>query len=807
MNLRTYILFMTLVLQNIFVLNWIKKIEKTDIKFLLTLLRNLINVVFFTLISTQILAKSDKSLQDECCSNKQCVNAKLPLIDSNTSSIQIEANSLEAFNQNKVKYSGNVVIVQGNKQIKSDTVTLYEINKRIVAQGNVNINDGKLDIFSDKVVNYFDTDFMLMENNKYNFLCKPGRGEAYKISKIDKSTYIMENAYITSCSEKNNTWKLNASRIVIDQNKEEATFYHPRFKIYNFPIFYLPILTVPISNTRKTGFLYPNISYGSKNGFTIETPIYWNLSENYDLETTLIHMTKRNLQFNNKFRYLSTFGSGTIHLEFLPKDKKHPEKKKRWGLLYKHEGNFQQDWKLKFNYLKISDNNYFSNVNSNIGNQENNQIQESKISYYSDKWDISLLIHNLQPFTENDIPYRIIPQFNFNYYAPMLMKFLDFDLTGQISKFNANNKKAPSTIRIHIEPGLKVPISNSWGVWITEARLLGTYYQEKTAPSAHLKRQKKQITRLIPTFKTRGSIILERHMKTFKNYIQTLEPEIQYLYIPEKEKSNSSYDTTFLQTDYYHLFRNRNFSSIDKIVGSNQFSYAVSSRFFNNSYKERLNISLGQIFYLKKNFTNIQSNISSSHYSSLSATMDFNYDDNLFYHSNFQYDTNSKKIQLSNFTLEYQFNNGYLQTSYRYIKPSYIEKILAYGYSKDRLKELSQSKISQLGLLTAYQINHKWQANAQYFFDLTTKQELEWLTGLGYHSNCWYVALTYSKELKNQKTKNNKKPKYEDRFNLKFGVLGFGTNSNLKLNNRIIGNEFTSRLGYSHPFLLKQSTT
>ncbi|MGX6671639.1 LPS assembly protein LptD, partial [Vibrio cholerae] len=88
---------------------------------------------------------------------------------------------------------------------------------------------------------------------------------------------------ITSCPDGDNAWRMRASSIDVDQNEEIATFYNPRLEVQNVPVFYLPYLTVPIGDTRKTGFLYPTASYGSRNGYSFEVPIYWNLAPQYDL--------------------------------------------------------------------------------------------------------------------------------------------------------------------------------------------------------------------------------------------------------------------------------------------------------------------------------------------------------------------------------------------------------------------------------------------------------------------------------------------------------------------------------------------
>ncbi|MFA0350245.1 LPS assembly protein LptD, partial [Vibrio sp. 10N.222.55.C6] len=108
----------------------------------------------------------------------------------------------------------------------------------------------------------------------------------------------------------------------------------------------------------------------------------------------------------------------------------------------------------------------------------------------------------------------------------------------------------------------------------------------------------------------------------------------------------------------------------------NQISYGASSRFFDDEYRERLNISFGQIFYFDKDTKQTLGNEDSAdktNYSSWAIEMDFNYDDYLFYHGGVQYDIDSSSMQLANSTIEYRFAGGYIQTNYRYVTEEYIE--------------------------------------------------------------------------------------------------------------------------------------
>ncbi|EGR4232081.1 LPS assembly protein LptD [Vibrio cholerae] len=721
--------------------------------------------------------------------------------------INVEADKLEAINGQKATYSGNVVVVQGKKRIAADNVTLHQQENVVVAEGNVQFSDGEIKTHSTKATNHLNTDEMTLENTRYQFLCEPGRGEAVYVSKTGKAVYEIEDGSITSCPDGDNAWRMRASSIDVDQNEEIATFYNPRLEVQNVPVFYLPYLTVPIGDTRKTGFLYPTASYGSRNGYSFEVPIYWNLAPQYDLETTFNYMQKRGTQLNSVFRYLTDFGAGQIKSEYLADDQLHTELGDRWAFQYEHNGIFQQAWKFEIDYSKVSDINYFSHIDSGIGNREDGQlIQEGRATYRSDSWDSALLVRDFQLLTDNpsssNLPYRLMPQLTYNYYAPEAMKYLDLDLISHISRFETDAINKPSATRVHIEPGLKIPFSNTWGNWTTEARVLGTYYQQDLDKTTDAKLEE-SVTRVIPEIRSVAGIVLERDTVLLDDYTQTLEPKIQYLYVPEKYQDNIGlYDSTELQTDYYGLFRSRKYSGVDRIESANQVSYGASTRFFDSNYKERLNIAFGQIFYLdsKLNPSNDNSKDKESSYSAWAVEMDFNFADYLFYHGGIQYDINGQAVQLGNSTLEYRFAGGYLQTNYRYVDKDYICSVR--GCSSDGYSSLTKDGISQAGLLASYQLTRKWSASGQYYYDLTTDEALEWLANLTYTSDCWYIGFTYSNQLKDWKIKRTfENPIYENNFSFNIGIIGFGTS--IGAGSSMTGVDSASNsLGYGRPFFL-----
>ncbi|EOB2031429.1 LPS assembly protein LptD, partial [Vibrio cholerae] len=398
-----------------------------------------------------------------------------------------------------------------------------------------------------------------------------------------------------------------------------------------------------------------------------------------------------------------------------------------------------------------------------------------------------------------------MPQLSYNYYAPETMKYLDLDLVSHISRFETDARGKPSATRVHIEPGLKIPFSNTWGNWTTEARVLGTYYQQDLDKTTDAKLEE-SVARVIPEIRSVAGIVLERDTVLLDDYTQTLEPKIQYLYVPEKYQDNIGlYDSTELQTDYYGLFRSRKYSGVDRIESANQVSYGASTRFFDSNYKERLNIAFGQIFYLdsKLNPSNDNSKDKESSYSAWAVEMDFNFADYLFYHGGIQYDINGQAVQLGNSTLEYRFAGGYLQTNYRYVDKDYICSVR--GCSSDGYSSLTKDGISQAGLLASYQLTRKWSASGQYYYDLTTDEALEWLANLTYTSDCWYVGFSYSNQLKswngNFVTDPYATPIYENNFSFNIGIIGFGTSIGAGSSMAGVDSAGNS-LGYGRPFFL-----
>ncbi len=134
------------------------------------------------------------------------------------------------------------------------------------------------------------------------------------------------------------------------------------------------------------------------------------------------------------------------------------------GLPVKHEGIINKQWLVNLDYSKVSDIDYFRDLSSDIGNREDGQLlQEGEVQYRSNFWDASLRVRDFQILLQDENqPYRLLPQLDLNYYTPLMGNYVNFDVKSQISRFDTDDTAKPDATRVHVEPGLTIPLSNSW---------------------------------------------------------------------------------------------------------------------------------------------------------------------------------------------------------------------------------------------------------------------------------------------------------------------------------------------------------
>lgn len=757
-----------------------------------TLLASLIGSAFY---SHQAMG----DLADQCLLGVPVYTKPLVSGDANSLPVHIQADKAAANYPEHTIFSGNVNIEQGNSTLTADEVQLTQRHEKnnvllstVTSTGNVNYSSNEIKLQGPKAWSNLNTKDTDVYQGNYQMVGRQGHGDADTMKQRGDNRYtVLENGSFTSCLPGDDSWSVVGSEVVHDREEQVAEIWNARFKIGKWPVFYSPYLQIPVGDKRRSGFLIPNAKYGSHNGFEFSAPYYLNLAPNYDATITPNYMSKRGTQIQTEFRYFTTLGEGLVEFDWLPKDRGYSSEhasdgdSDRWLLYWRHNGVMDHVWRFNVDYTTVSDSNYFDDLDSKYGSTTDGYAtQKFSFGYAEENWDTALSYKQFQLFdTNSSDAYRAAPQVDVTYYKNDVGPF-DFKIFSQAAKFTNVNKSYPEATRCHIESTLNLPMANRLGSLNTEAKLMATHYQQEnideynanTGTGRHLK---SSVNLVLPQFKTDGKMVFERDMDYEPDYAQTLEPRLQYLYVPYRNQNDIGvYDSTILQTDYTGLFRDRTYSGLDRISSANQLAGGVTTRIYDNQRVERFNASVGQIYYFSQPRTG-----------DITGTWD-NYDntgsvvwtgDSYWRISNqwglrggLQYDSRLNTFALGDAVLEYRRDeNRILQLNYRYASPQYIEQMLS-----DINHPGYQQGISQVGVTGSWQLVDRWSLVGAYYYDTKANQPADQLVGLQYSTCCWAINVGY--ELKITGWNNtDSSSQYDNKVSFNIELRGLSSNYGL----------------------------
>jgi LPS-assembly protein len=223
------------------------------------------------------------------------------------------------YSNNTVAAVGNVQLYYNGSTVEADEVVYDQKTKRLQARGNVRITepDGKITYgqFIDLTEDYRDgfVDSLRLET------LDDTRFAAVRADRVRGNYTVMQNGVYTACEpckddpKKPPLWQVEAARIIHDKGEEMLYFEDARVEFFGMPLMYFPFISYPDpSVTRKSGFLFPTLSYSSVYGFGAEVDYFWALAPDYDLTLSTTATSKEGELFQGIWRQRLMDGSYTI---------------------------------------------------------------------------------------------------------------------------------------------------------------------------------------------------------------------------------------------------------------------------------------------------------------------------------------------------------------------------------------------------------------------------------------------------------------------------------------------------------------
>lgn len=709
--------------------------------------------------------------------------------DKSDNSVRIFSDQVRLLDNQQADFSGNVQILQRDTLLQAPLARYRANEQQLLAEGGIEYYNKDLYVSGGKFSADLNRNTARLTDASYQFINQAGRGSADALVATAEELQLQQ-ALFTTCPQRDNSWGLYAEEISIAAESGWGEARHAVFRIKDIPVFYIPYLTFPVDDQRKTGLLIPKVGSSQRVGVDLELPYYVNLAENYDLTLTPRYMSKRGTQLKSELRYLTQEHQGLLQLEYLHSDNDKPgDFGQRYLSHLSNRSDFGSRWRGYIDFTDVSDDAYLTDLGSDYNNQSDTQLyREASLSYFGDNINSHLKLQGFEILGNYSSAYQALPQLSIASAKPQqLTDNIQWLWQGQYAHFRNNDAFYTNADRMHLEPTLRLPLITPAFELTAETSLLYTYYQQKS--DQNLTDEQASISRTIPKVRLHAKVNFEREYDWFgEPALQTFEPQIQYLYLPFRDQSQIGlYDTTRLQDDYYGLFRQNRFSGLDRINEANQVTLGWTTRFYDNTDNELFRFSLGQIFFLKEPEitadTLTQDLVSTE--SMLASEMIWHWYRRWYVSSALQYDIDSKKLIKSNASLDYRGNeNTLFQLNHRYSRA------------------VSGTEIQQVGLFGAVPIQQNWQLIASYYRDVTNHRMIDANLGLQYESCCWAVRLVARRQVRVDLDSGindmSQFARLDTGFSLQFVFKGFGDKAGFGVSDMLSNGIFS----YRRPYLL-----
>ncbi|CAH2805322.1 MAG: LPS-assembly protein LptD @ Organic solvent tolerance protein precursor [uncultured Paraburkholderia sp.] len=624
---------------------------------------------------------------------------------------------------------GSAEVRRNTFVIKGDALHYDQDTDMADAYGQVHVNNNGATFAGPEAHMRMDSSEGFMTAPKYRFNVTGGSGSAERVDMLDNERSVFTKGTYTACAcEDNPAWYVKGSEFDFDTGADEGVAYNSVLFFQGLPVFASPWLSFPLSGERRSGILPPTFSLSSSNGFELSVPYYFNITPNRDLTVTPRLISKRGVQLQSTFRYLSPTYSGSITGEFLPDD--HLTKTNRYALYIQHNQNFGNGLGGYIYYNKVSDNTYPEDLSSSVNQFMNGaQLlyqQEAGLTYNNGPWSVLAREQHWQTLTPSVAPYGREPQLNVK-YAKYNVGGFDYGAEADYTNFRITTADMTEGQRVMfnpyvsyslVGPGYFVMPKVQWHFASYNLRNIGTDVPVGTP---------KNFTESISTFSFDTGLIFDRSVRIFgEDYIQTLEPRLYYVYTPYRNQESAPlFDTADSDFGLAEIFTPNTFVGNDRIADANRLTAAITTRFINPATgDERARFVIAQQYYFQDQRVTLlpsQTSTQATH-SDLIAGASLKLGVGFASETAFQY--NADNNQLVKTSLGFGFSPG-------------TGRVLNLGYRYTRANTMLDN---QLLISGQWPLSHLVFGVARFNYDLGGHRIVDGLVGLQYDADCWTLG-------------------------------------------------------------------
>lgn len=640
--------------------------------------------------------------------------------------VQLRADSMQSPDANVTELIGNAHATRDDERVGADFLRYDRTLDQVNARGNVVIAEpGGTQFTTAQAQLNLDTRAGTAAAGTYRLFGDRGRGDVSRIDFLDRYHTRLFDVRYTTCPPGREDWFLQAGRIDLDTDADIGTARDTTLRLYGLPVFYLPYFSFPISDRRKSGFLFPQIGYGSELGAVLATPYYWNIAPNYDATITPRWMSRRGVQLQSEFRYLGRTFNGTLEAEYLPHDQVTGENRAAGTFL--HNQTFNPYWSANVNLRGVSDKDYLNDFGDRLSvTSETNLPETAQVSYRGTAWNFTALAADYQTvdrtIAPTSRPYARLPQLLLNGDSGRDVGGLQFGFEGGLVNFD--REVGVVGRRTNLAPSVRLPLERAYG-FLTPT--LGARYISYSLDQTTATDRNPSVAAPFASLDT--GLYFDRETQIGGAKLdQTLEPRLYYLYVPSRPQDNlPNFDTSVPDFSFANLFRSNRFIGGDRIGDANQLTLGLTTRLLDQATgAERLSASIGRIHYFAAREVNLPPGTVDDASSDVAAEAVVWLPGNWHARTSVQWTPERDQTARDDFYLQYQ--------------PA-ADRIFNLGY------RFARDQLEQAELSVEWPLTQRWTLRARSLYSLRDNENVDSYLGAEYRSCCWAARIYATRRL------------------------------------------------------------
>ena len=496
---------------------------------------------------------------------------------------------------NTIVARGAVVIKRGESELHADEVSLNRTTNVADARGHVLLTDPEGSVVADAMQLDLDEETGWLTRAE---VTSPRYRYSLWGDRIEKGlgqSYHIENGRFTSCQCDSGppTWSLSGEDFRVDLNGY-GKIKGGTFNLLDTPILYLPQAIIPVQRDRQSGLLLPRFSASNRRGFQTMLPVYWAINKSQDATVAFDAETSARLGGTAEYRYvIGREMRGTLSGSYFNESIRGADASSagapldRWSLATDQIQKIGENGQAYSDVFMVSDNQYVRDINVYTFEYPQRETEVRTLPYTGSRlgllhlWDRMVLKGEgtyYQDLTGPDSETLQRAPAVEAWGQTLLGDFALAELRTEAVDYQRGSNV--SGLRLDVEPVATVPLPlGRFAFGDVQASVRETaYHLTDTAqlnPSASPsptpaplttttlgRNQSRELFQLHGEIGTAFDRVYPVHWLGLEKLKHTIEPEIQYLYVPSVSQSDLPL-----------------FDGTDRVNHRNLLTYGLTTRF------------------------------------------------------------------------------------------------------------------------------------------------------------------------------------------------------------------------------------